>query len=219
MLTLLPYQPGSLPGVLEITHLGVCFVLRCFQHLSVRNVATLRCQFTDNRHTSGSLISVLSYQRQLPSIIQTPILDRVRTGLRRSEPSSRTVLTGEQPDPWDLLQPQDTMSRHRSNQLFPIVQTIPSSADSFASECQISTNIKFPIPNDVFHWIFGIRHLALDILLLCRSGANRLMKVFDPGNPATFIPEYKLYSEVVTVVIRKSKLQIINYKTGFDQFL
>ena len=38
------------------------------------------------------------------------------------------------------------------------------------------------------------------------------MKVFDPGNPATFIPEYKLYSEVVTVVIRKSKLQIINYK-------
>jgi len=33
--------------------------------------------------------------------------------LRRSEPSSRTTLTGEQPDPWDLLQPQDVMSRHR----------------------------------------------------------------------------------------------------------
>lgn len=32
---------------------------------------------------------------------------------RRSEPSSRTLLTGEQPDPWDLLQPQDRMSRHR----------------------------------------------------------------------------------------------------------
>ena len=31
----------------------------------------------------------------------------------RSEPSSRTSLTGEQPDPWDLLQPQDEMSRHR----------------------------------------------------------------------------------------------------------
>src|SRR6185437_7884692 len=30
-----------------------------------------------------------------------------------SEPSSRTSLTGEQPDPWDLLQPQDEMSRHR----------------------------------------------------------------------------------------------------------
>ena len=32
---------------------------------------------------------------------------------RRSEPSSRTALTGEQPDPWDLLQPQDATSRHR----------------------------------------------------------------------------------------------------------
>ena len=31
----------------------------------------------------------------------------------RSEPSSRTFLNGEQPYPWDLLQPQDKMSRHR----------------------------------------------------------------------------------------------------------
>src|SRR6202171_1942575 len=32
---------------------------------------------------------------------------------RRSKPSSRTALMGEQPNPWDLLQPQDAMSRHR----------------------------------------------------------------------------------------------------------
>src|SRR5262249_25604786 len=32
---------------------------------------------------------------------------------RRSEPSSRTTLIGEQPNPWDLLQPQDVISRHR----------------------------------------------------------------------------------------------------------
>ncbi len=31
----------------------------------------------------------------------------------RSEPSSRTFLIGEQPNPWDLLQPQDKVSRHR----------------------------------------------------------------------------------------------------------
>ncbi len=43
----------------------------------------------------------------------TPVVDRDRTVSRRSEPSSRTTLTGEQPDPWDLLQPQDVMSRHR----------------------------------------------------------------------------------------------------------
>ena len=43
----------------------------------------------------------------------TPTLDRDRTVSRRSEPSSRTTLMGEQPNPWDLLQPQDVMSRHR----------------------------------------------------------------------------------------------------------
>ena len=42
-----------------------------------------------------------------------PPADKDRTVSRRSEPSSRTTLTGEQPDPWDLLQPQDVMSRHR----------------------------------------------------------------------------------------------------------
>ena len=42
-----------------------------------------------------------------------PTADRDRTVSRRSEPSSRTALIGEQPNPWDLLQPQDVMSRHR----------------------------------------------------------------------------------------------------------
>ncbi len=39
--------------------------------------------------------------------------DRDRTVSRRSKPSSRTALMGEQPNPWDLLQPQDATSRHR----------------------------------------------------------------------------------------------------------
>src|SRR5918994_2261897 len=42
-----------------------------------------------------------------------PTTDRDRTVSRRSEPSSRTALMGEQPNPWDLIQPQDAMSRHR----------------------------------------------------------------------------------------------------------
>ncbi len=42
-----------------------------------------------------------------------PTADRDRPVSRRSEPSSRTALMGEQPNPWDLLQPQDAMSRHR----------------------------------------------------------------------------------------------------------
>src|SRR5215510_11893414 len=42
-----------------------------------------------------------------------PTTDRDRTVSRRSKPSSRTALIGEQPNPWDRLQPQDAMSRHR----------------------------------------------------------------------------------------------------------
>src|ERR1700704_6564372 len=48
----------------------------------------------------------------------TPTADRDRTVSRRSEPSSRTTLIGEQPNPWDLLQPQDVMSRHRGAKRF-----------------------------------------------------------------------------------------------------
>src|ERR1700727_3157995 len=47
----------------------------------------------------------------------TPTADRDRTVSRRSKPSSRTTLNGEQPYPWDLLQPQDVMSRHRGAKL------------------------------------------------------------------------------------------------------
>jgi hypothetical protein len=48
-----------------------------------------------------------------PLKIPAPAADRDRTVSRRSKPSSRTSLNGEQPYPWDLLQPQDEMSRHR----------------------------------------------------------------------------------------------------------
>src|SRR5271156_3892536 len=48
-----------------------------------------------------------------PSNHRRPQRIEDRTVSRRSEPSSRTTLIGEQPNPWDLLQPQDVMSRHR----------------------------------------------------------------------------------------------------------
>ena len=48
----------------------------------------------------------------------TPTIDRDRTVSRRSEPSSRATLMGEQPNPWDLLQPQDVTSRHRGAKPF-----------------------------------------------------------------------------------------------------
>src|SRR6201995_4742812 len=51
--------------------------------------------------------------RTAPLKFPAPTTDRDRTVSRRSEPSSRTALMGEQPNPWDRLQPQDATSRHR----------------------------------------------------------------------------------------------------------
>src|SRR5271156_4376217 len=51
--------------------------------------------------------------RASPLKSPTPTTDRDRTVSRRSDPSSRTALIGEQPNPWELLHPQDAMSRHR----------------------------------------------------------------------------------------------------------
>src|SRR5690625_3076091 len=61
-----------------------------------------------------------SFVRPAPLVLRTDLLnsptraeDRDQTVSRRFEPSSRTALIGEQPNPWDPLQPQDAMSRHR----------------------------------------------------------------------------------------------------------
>src|SRR2546423_15534584 len=53
-----------------------------------------------------------------PLKLPAPMVDRARTVSRRSDPSSRTALTGEHHDPWDLLQPQDAPSRHRGAKPF-----------------------------------------------------------------------------------------------------
>ena len=69
------------------------------------------------------LAEQLVYQRYVhpgPLVLGTapfkypaPTTDRDRTVSRRSEPSSRTALMGGQPNPWNLIQLQDAMSRHR----------------------------------------------------------------------------------------------------------
>ena len=96
-----------------ISYLGGGFPLRCFQRLSVGNLATQRCRKISTTGTPGIPSSQSSRTRDESPQISTVVLDRDRTVLRRSEPSSRTALTGEQPDPWELLHPQDAMSRHR----------------------------------------------------------------------------------------------------------
>src|SRR5580700_5466365 len=77
----------------------------------------------EGRKTAMPLAGQLSHEsfvRPGPLVLGTTFLnsltatsDRDRTVSRRSEPSSRTALMGEQPNPWDQLQPQDATSRHR----------------------------------------------------------------------------------------------------------
>jgi len=45
-------------------------------------------------------------------------VDSIQTVSQRFEPNSRTTLTGEHPDPWDILHPQEVMSRHRGAKQF-----------------------------------------------------------------------------------------------------
>src|SRR5690606_7049422 len=52
-------------------------------------------------------------RRPAPLKLPAPRTDRHRPVSGRAEPSSRAPLMGEQPNPWDLLQPQDVTSRHR----------------------------------------------------------------------------------------------------------
>ena len=44
-----------------------------------------------------------------PLTFPAPTTDRDRPVSRRSKPSSRTAFIGEQPNPWELLHPQDAM--------------------------------------------------------------------------------------------------------------
>ena len=69
----------------------------------------LAIQLVHNRYVhSGPLVLGAA-----PLKYPTPTMDRDQTVSRRFEPSSRATLIGEQPNPWDLLQPQDVTSRHR----------------------------------------------------------------------------------------------------------
>ena len=71
-------------------------------------------QLIHRRFVQHGPLVLVSDLRKFP----TPTIDRDRTVSRRSEPSSRAALMGEQPNPWNLLQPQDATSRHRGAKPF-----------------------------------------------------------------------------------------------------
>ena len=66
-------------------------------------------QPVNRRSVQHGPLVLVSEPRKFP----TPTTDTDRTLSQHSEPSSRATLMGEQPNPWDLLQPRDVTSRHR----------------------------------------------------------------------------------------------------------
>ena len=74
----------------------------------------LAAQPANRRSVHHGPLVLVAAPRKTP----TPTIDRDRTVSRRSEPSSRAALMGEQPNPWNLLQPQDATSRHRGAKPF-----------------------------------------------------------------------------------------------------
>jgi hypothetical protein len=71
---------------------------RSFQQIA-RLISAWVAEFSTNRHFISN--------------VRGRTTARSRTVSRRSEPSSRTALMGEQPNPWEVLPPQDATSRHR----------------------------------------------------------------------------------------------------------
>ena len=89
------------------------FLLICFQQLSAPHVATQHVLLAQELAHQWCVLPGPLVLGKAPFNTLTPAPDMDRTVSRRSEPSSRTTLIGDQPNPWDLLQPQDVMSRHR----------------------------------------------------------------------------------------------------------
>ena len=94
-------------------YLGTGFTLRCFQRLSLPRSAILLMplagQQAHGRRVHPGPLVLRAASLKFPA----RTADRDRTVSRRTEPSSRTALMGEQPNPSHLLQREDAMSRHR----------------------------------------------------------------------------------------------------------
>ena len=101
---------GHLIGILYLEG-GLAF--RCFQRLSFPNLATQPLLLAEQLEHHWFVHFGPLVLEAAPLKYPAPTTDRDQTVSRRFEPSSRTALIGEQPNPWDLLQPQDAMSRHR----------------------------------------------------------------------------------------------------------
>ena len=110
---------------MESTHLGVRLELICFQLLATPYIATLRLLLEKQQvhhwyvHPGPLVLWIC------PLNTLTPSPDMDQTVSQRFEPSSRTTLMGEQPNPWNVLPLQVAMSRHRIMLIKSLRKLIP----------------------------------------------------------------------------------------------
>ena len=119
-------------------------------------------------HQRAVLLNPLVLKKNLRKF-RAPTVDRDRPVSRRSEPSSRTTFIGEQPNPWELLHPQDVMSRHRGAK--PLRRYGRSEAISLLSPEYLLSDERWP-----FHTGPPDHYVRLSSLLdLFVSQSGRLM--------------------------------------------
>jgi hypothetical protein len=95
------------------SNLGVSFALNMLSALIYSELSYSTMQQVATIDTPEVRPPRSSRTRGRSPQISTSVPDINRTVSRRSEPSSRTTLIGEQPNPWKVLPLQDVMSRHR----------------------------------------------------------------------------------------------------------
>ena len=94
----------TLRGASRNPNLGAGFPLRCFQRLSLPNVANRPCRWRDNRHTRGPSTQVLSYYGQASSGFQRA--QRIETKLSHDVLNPCTCVFGKQSLPPGLCHPR-----------------------------------------------------------------------------------------------------------------
>ena len=97
-----------------------------------------------------------------PLKFRTDTADRDRTVSRRSKPSSRTTLNGEQPYPWDRLQPQDVMSRHQ-------VPNSPVDMNSWEESACYPRRTFYPLSDGPPTWDHRITMAVFRLCSTCQS--------------------------------------------------
>ena len=109
------WSSGSLCTKYGKRHLAEGFTLICLQRLSWPYVGYPAMPLARQLAHQRCVLSNPLVLGEKPLTFPAPTTDRDRPVSRRSKPSSRTAFIGEQPNPWELLHPQDAMSRHRTN--------------------------------------------------------------------------------------------------------